>query len=138
MYIGASLALVADMTPPHLLVPSTALFMFFVTIIAGNCPLLVPVGLNIVIDKSYHNFTIAAAAVAPEVLSSPVIASGVSGGLSAAYVEYTASERSGHDLQQVMIVLISSLYAVSSLIYFVVMLFCPPVGGNHPPLINKN
>jgi hypothetical protein len=61
MYIGASLALVADLTPSALLVPSTALFMFFVTIIAGNCPLLIPLGLNNVMTKSYHTFIVSAA-----------------------------------------------------------------------------
>ena len=130
MYIAASLALVADLTPPPLLVPSTALFMFFVTIIAGNCPLLVPVGLNLVMQKSYHTFYVEAAAT-PDVFAAAG-GDGDGDGLSAAYVGYTSSERSGHDLQLVMTVLICSLYAVSSLIYSVVMLLCPP-GRHHPP-----
>lgn len=119
MYIGASLALVADLTPSVLLVPSTALFMFFVTIIAGNCPLLIPLGLNNVMTKSYHTFIVSAANT-PETSTMRDIGNFVS-----SYVEYTATERSGRDLQQVMTVIICVLYAVSSVIYFLVMLLCP-------------
>ena len=128
MYIAASLAVVADLTPPALLVPSTALFMFFVTIIAGNCPLLVPVALNVVMHKSYHTFTVDAAPVAAEsatTASSEQSAWGGDGFLASS-VQYSSSERSGRDLQQVMIVLICALYVASSLIYFLVMLLCPP------------
>ena len=129
MYIAASLALVADLTPPHLLVPSTALFMFVVTIIAGNCPLLVPLALNGLMHKSYHTFTIDAAP-APVSSDSSVIGHFSSGssdsGVGSANVQYFLTERSGHDLQEVMIVTICSLYAASAVIYFLVMLLCPP------------
>lgn len=111
MYLAASLALLADLTPSHLLVPSAALFMFFVTIIAGNCPLLVPLTLNVFIDKTYHTFSIMAAPGEGE---------------PGEVVQYLATERSGEDLQWVMIATICALYVVSSFIYFIVMCMSPP------------
>ena len=128
MYIGASLALVADLTPPHLLVPSTALFMFFVTIIAGNCPLLIPWALNGIIHKTYHTFTIEAAPIPPafmSVISNDTLSTSRMH-VFADTVEYFSRERSAHDLRVVMVVTICALYAISSVVYFAVMLFCPP------------
>ena len=40
-WIGTALASIRDLTPSHLTVTSTAIFMFFLTIIGGNMPLLV-------------------------------------------------------------------------------------------------
>ena len=44
MYMGQALATITDhsLTPSHHVTPAVALFMFVITIIGGNMPLIVP------------------------------------------------------------------------------------------------
>lgn len=58
--MGQALATITDatLTPPHHVTPAVALFMFVITIIGGNMPLLVPlvnswVGFNGQADVSF-------------------------------------------------------------------------------------
>jgi hypothetical protein len=41
-YLGQSIALLSDATSPRIIVTSVSLFMFVITLMAGNAPLLVP------------------------------------------------------------------------------------------------
>lgn len=106
MYIGASLALVADLTPEELIVPSVALFMFIITLIGGNGPLLVPlVADHLMGRKSYHNFKFSAAV-------------GEGGGEMGTSTTYEVDARSGYDLQQAMLYILCSLYFASAVVYY--------------------
>lgn len=106
MYIGASLALVADITPADLLVPSVALFMFVVTLIGGNGPLLVPlVADHLMGSKTYHSFHLSAA-----------VEEG--GGEEGGEVAYIVEARSGYDLQHAMLYILCTLYLASALVYY--------------------
>jgi hypothetical protein len=106
MYIGASLALVADISPPDLLVPSVALFMFAVTLIGGNGPLLVPlVADHMLGPDSSHHFQFSAA-----------VEQG--GGAAGSEVTFVVEARSGYDLQQAMLYILCTLYLVSALVYY--------------------
>lgn len=63
LYLGQALALLTDehIIPEHLLTPSIAFFMFLITIIGGNVPLLVPFALSIVGFSSDVDITFRAA-----------------------------------------------------------------------------
>lgn len=63
-YLGQSLALLTDLTDPQYLVSSVALFMFFITIIAGNMPLVVP-AVQDVIAASLGPVTVTVTAMQP-------------------------------------------------------------------------
>jgi hypothetical protein len=104
MYIGASLALLSDVTPTDLIVPSVALFMFIITLIGGNAPLLVPLVLSLR-PITHHTFSFQAAPPA----GSP---------LSESSILYSVTRRSGDDLQAALVILFVILYLLSSLLYF--------------------
>jgi hypothetical protein len=115
MYIGASLALITDLALPSLVVPSVALFMFFITIIGGNMPFLVPLIISLS-ENIQYKFTFSAAQLAgtdtvilPSVLS--------------------ASTTSGVVLRDAMLLSICSLYLVSSILY----LACVPLLNRTKP-----
>ena len=110
MYIGASLALVADLTPEDLLVPSVALFMFLVTLLGGNGPLLVPlVADHFLGSRKHHTFHFTAAV-------------GEGGGEAGSTMEYAVEARSGFDLQHALLYILCSLYLASAVVYFSVAL----------------
>jgi hypothetical protein len=104
MYIGASLALLSDVTPPDLIVPSVALFMFIITLIGGNCPLLVPLVLSLR-PTTHHTFTFQAAPPVGSPLSQPSVL-------------YEVTRRSGGDLQVALVILFTVLYLLGGLLYF--------------------
>eukprot|EP00602_Paraphysomonas_sp_CaronLab_P006014 CAMPEP_0185017394 /NCGR_PEP_ID=MMETSP1103-20130426/357_1 /TAXON_ID=36769 /ORGANISM="Paraphysomonas bandaiensis, Strain Caron Lab Isolate" /LENGTH=360 /DNA_ID=CAMNT_0027546793 /DNA_START=538 /DNA_END=1617 /DNA_ORIENTATION=+ len=110
MYIGASLALVADLTPVDLVVPSVALFMFIVTIIGGNATLLVPLTTSYLIPHTYHNFQFTAAP--------PVGSIDTSSGHSTYSYSYSVDRRSGYDLQEALLYIQCALYFLSAVVYY--------------------
>ena len=119
MYLGASLALLSDVTPPNLIVPSVALFMFIVTLIGGNAPLLVPLILSLR-PTTHHNFHFTAAAPAPPTLLSSSSSSSSSPWLeSAELINYSITRRSGTDLQITLVILFTILYLLSTLVYYI-------------------
>jgi hypothetical protein len=103
MYLGASLALLSDITPISLIVPSVALFMFIITIIGGNAPLLVPLVLSLR-SPTHHIFQFQAAAPVGSPLSSSVL--------------FEIERRSGTDLQTALVILFLILYLLSALLYY--------------------
>lgn len=108
MYLGASLALLSDVTPSNLIVPSVALFMFIVTLIGGNAPLLVPLILSI---SPITHFTFHFTAASPYEPTNLL--------LQSESTNYSIIRRSGTDLQTTLIILFTILYLLSTLVYYI-------------------
>jgi hypothetical protein len=119
MYIGASLALLSDVTPSDLIVPSVALFMFIITLIGGNCPLLVPLILSLR-PTTHHTFSFQAAPP----LGSPFSLSST--------IPFHVDRRSGVDLQIALVIIFSFLYLFGGLLYFLCAysLWTSPTSGS--------
>lgn len=103
MYIGASLALVSDLTSPGLVTPSIALFMFLVTILGGNAPFLVPMASSLLPDYQ-HTFAFSAA---PPAGTPP----------DGAEMAFAVQATSGRVLRDSLLIVVCSLYVVSSAMY---------------------
>lgn len=104
MYIGSSLSFISDITiVASAVVPSIALFMFAVTIIGGNAPLLVPFVLRYGVKKSTYTYHVDAA--------SPDATSGSD-------FTFVVSQDSSVMLQDTLIWVLCSLYLASAITYF--------------------
>ena len=104
MYIGSSLSFISDITVlPSAVVPSIALFMFAVTIIGGNAPLLVPFVLRYGVKTTTYTYHVDAAS-ADAALNGDVT--------------FVASQDSSIMLQDTLIWVLCSLYVASAIIYF--------------------
>lgn len=115
MYLGASLALLSDVTPSNLIVPSVALFMFIVTLIGGNAPLLVPLILSIS-PITHYTFHFSAA---PPYNPTSITTSNSNSWLGSELINYSIKRRSGYDLQTTLVILFTILYLLSTLVYYI-------------------
>lgn len=108
MYIGLSLAILTDLTPAEIVVPSTAVFMFAVNIVSGNAPLIVPL-LQSYFSSREEDYTFIFTAAPMQ--GSAAAAAGLSS------VTFSTAQTGANPLQRSMLWAIGGLYVLSGLLY---------------------
>ncbi len=136
MYLGATIALLSDISPSKLTVPCVAVFSLFSTIIATLVQLLIPF-LKGVFDSlnSPHLFIIYAAPYAP-----PQSLSSAGNNMYRDHrilddIRYRVSRTGADGLQSAMLYSLGSIYIFSALLYVGAYVWlCFDLGRNHTRL----
>jgi hypothetical protein len=130
-YLGQSIALLSDATSPRVIVTSVSIFMFIITVLAGNAPLLIP-SIRSAFEAKFDSVTISVDAASMYPGHFPHESAGDGGAFgtfdsSAAYgtvAKFTVSLSGGgsRSLQWALIVAFVSLYVSSGLLYLLCFL----------------